>query len=147
MICKWQYHWSKIWQKLTDFYNKNIFRPLVFWIPLCDPHRAYLDTLLVVTSIYIYILVTYFTYFTNIYIHIYIDIYIYIYIYIYHIHTAVVSFLAKFILGGLALGKKWGLSSSRIQKHYVLCDGVVVCFQLWRSLALLTFDLSGLLLF
>ena len=45
-------------------------------------------------------------------------IYTYIYIYVYtYIYNVVLSFLAKFISGGLELGQKWGLGC---QKHYSL---------------------------
>ena len=60
-------------------------------------------------------------------------------------NTVAVPFLAKFIAGCFELGKK--MRSGLFQKHYVLCDGVLVCILFSRSLVLLIFNFFSRLLF
>ena len=60
-------------------------------------------------------------------------------------NTVAVSFLAKFIAGCFELGKK--MRPGLFQKHYALCDGVLVCISFSRSLVLLIFNFFSRLLF
>ena len=61
----------------------------------------------------------------------------YKYIYIY---TLVLSFLAKFILGGLELGKKWGLGCSRI-----IMLSVMACWCVFNIQGVLHYQFSTFL--
>ena len=61
------------------------------------------------------------------------------------LNTVAVSFLAKFIAGCFELGKK--MRPGLFQKHYALCNGVLVCISFSRSLVLLIFNFFSRLLF
>ena len=60
-------------------------------------------------------------------------------------NTVAVSFLPKFIAGCFELGKK--MRPDVFQRHYTLCDGVLVCILFSRSLVLLIFNFFSRLLF
>ena len=97
--------------------------------------------------IYIYIYIIYIYISIVLYIYMYIYISIYLYIYIYHIYTAVCGGVFS---AGVYSGWSWTWQEMRpelFQKHCAVCDDVLVCFQLSRSLALLIFTFFNPLLF
>ena len=60
-------------------------------------------------------------------------------------NTIAVSFLAKFIAGCFELGKK--MRPGLFQKHYALCNGVLVCISFSRSHVLLILNFFSRLFF
>ena len=118
---------------------------LAVFLPNNWPGELYIYIYIYI-NIYIYIFIYIYTYIYHIYTYMYIYIYIYIYVCMY-VYIYLYIYISYIHCGGvfsdqIYSGWPWTWQDMRptlFQKH-ALCDSVLMCFLLLRSLGLLTFN-------